>query len=71
MSTVQEIRSAIGRLSAQERALLAAELFALKTEPDAEELNKSLARGLADVEEGRVRPIEEVKGMISQWTSKS
>jgi predicted transcriptional regulator len=69
--TVQEIRSAIGRLSAQERALLAAELFALKTEPAAEELDKSLVRGLADVEEGRVRPIEEVKGMISQWTAKS
>jgi predicted transcriptional regulator len=58
-------------LSAQERALLAAELFALKTEADAEELDKSLARGLADVKEGRVRPIEDVKGMISQWTSKS
>ena len=71
MSTIQEIRSAINRLSEQDRALLAAELFALNTEPDAEQLDESLARGLADVEEGRVRPIEDVRGMISEWTSKS
>jgi predicted transcriptional regulator len=55
-------------LSAQDRALLAAELFALNPEPDAEQLDVSLARGLADVEEGRVLPIEDVRGMISEWT---
>ena len=71
MSTIQEIRSAINRLSAQDRALLAAELFALNTQPDAEQLKESLARGLADVEEGRVVPIEDVRDMISEWTSKS
>ena len=71
MSTVQEIRSAIGRLSAPDRALLAAELFATSTEPEAEQLERALSRGLADVEAGRVRPIEQVKAMISQWTSKS
>ena len=71
MSTIQEIRSAINRLNAQDRALLAAELFALNTEPDAEQLDESLARGLADVEEGRILPIEDVRGMISEWTSKS
>ena len=69
MSTVQEIRSAIGRLSAHERALLEAELFATNSEPDAEELEEALSRGLADVEAGRVRPIEQVKAMISQSKS--
>jgi predicted transcriptional regulator len=64
ISTLQEIRAAIGHLNAREKALLAAELFAINTEPDEKELNDSLERGLADVEAGRVRPIEEVKNMI-------
>jgi predicted transcriptional regulator len=68
---VQEIKSAIGRLSPPEKALLVAELFAINSEPNAEQLEQSLARGLVDVKAGRVRPIEEVKGMIPQWTSKS
>ncbi len=71
VSTVQEIRSAIHRLSAQERALLAAEIFALNTEPNADQLEQALERGLADVEAGRVRPIVEVERMIPRWTSKS
>ncbi|MBV9008854.1 MAG: hypothetical protein JO354_06780 [Verrucomicrobia bacterium] len=71
MSTVQEIKSAIGRLSAPEKALLVAELFAINSEPNAEEVEQSVARGLADVKAGRVRPIEEIRGMIPQWTSKS
>ena len=71
VSTLQEIRSAIGHLNARDKAILAAELFALNTEPDEKQLNDSLERGLADVEAGRVRPIEEVKGMIPRWTSKS
>lgn len=71
MSTIQEIRSAINRLSPQDRALLAAELFAFNTAPDEEQLDESLERGLADVEEGRVLPTEDVRGMISEWTSKS
>lgn len=71
VSTVQEIRSAIHRLSAQERALLAAEIFALNTEPNTDQLEQALSRGLADVEAGRVRPVEEVEGMIPRWTSKS
>ena len=71
VSTVQEIRSAINRLSAQERALLAAEIFALSAEPNADQLEQALSRGLADVDAGRVRPIEEVEGMIPRWTSKS
>jgi predicted transcriptional regulator len=71
VSTVQEIRSAIGRLTAPERALLTAELFATNSEPEADELERALSRGLADVQAGRVRAIEEVKAMIPQWTSKS
>jgi predicted transcriptional regulator len=71
VSTLQEIKSAIGNLSARDKALLAAELFALNTEPDKREVERSLVRGLADVEAGRVRPIEEIKSMIPRWTSKS
>lgn len=69
MSTPREIKSAIGHLNARDKALLTAELFALNAEPDPDELERSLARGLADVEAGRVRPIEEIKGMIPRWTS--
>jgi predicted transcriptional regulator len=71
VSTLQEIKTAIGHLNASDRALLAAELFAMNAEPDEKELNDSLERGLADVEAGRVHPIEEVKNMIPRWTSKS
>ena len=71
MSTLQEIKSAIANLSAHEKALLTAELFAMNTEPDNAPLEAALERGLKDVEAGRVRPIEEVKAMIPRWTSKS
>ena len=71
MSTLQEIKTAIGNLNAHDKALLAAELFAIDTEPDAAELEIALQRGLKDVESGRVRPVEEVRPMIPQWTSKS
>ena len=70
-STLQEIKTAIGNLNAHDKALLAAELFAIDTEPDAAELEIALQRGLKDVEAGRVRPVEEVRPMIPQWTSKS
>jgi predicted transcriptional regulator len=71
MSTLQEIKSAIGSLNSREKALLAAELFAMNTGPDEAGLKAALDRGLADVKAGRVRPIEEVKSMIPQWSSKS
>lgn len=59
MSTLQEIKSAIGHLNARDKALLAAELFALNTEPDEKELERSL-----------VRPMEDIKSLIPRWTSK-
>jgi predicted transcriptional regulator len=71
MSTLQEIKSAIANLSAHDKALLTAELFAVNTEPDNAALEDALDRGLKDVEAGRVRPVEEVKAMIPRWTSKS
>lgn len=71
MSTLQEIKSAIGGLNADEKALLAAQLFAMNAEPDEAKLKASLDRGLADVQAGRGRPIEEVKSMIPRWSSKS
>jgi hypothetical protein len=70
VSSLQEIKAAIGHLNARDKALLAAELFAM-SEPDERELERSLERALADVEAGRVRPIEEIKSMIPRWTSKS
>ena len=71
MSTLQEIKTAIGHLNDRDKALLVAELFAMNAKPDEKQLNRSLERGLADVEAGRVRPIEDVKNMIPRWTSKS
>jgi len=67
MSTLQEVKSAIANLSAHDKTLLTAELFAMNAEPD----DAALERGLKDVEAGRVRPVEEVKAMIPRWTSKS
>ena len=71
MSTLQEIKAAIAHLDPRERALLTAELFAMEPEPDAAELEAALERGLQDVEAGRVRPIEDVRGLMSAWISKS
>jgi len=71
MSTVQEIKAAIAHLSAHDKALLIAELFATNTEPDEVALEAALERGLKDVEAGRVHPVEEVKGMVPGWASKS
>ena len=71
MSTLNVIKTAIANLNAHDRALLAVELFAMNGEPDEVELKAALARGLSDVEAGRTRPIEEVRGMIPGWTSKS
>jgi predicted transcriptional regulator len=70
MSTLQEIKTAIAHLNAHDKALLAAELFAMNAEPDEAALEAALERGLKDVEAGRVRPVEELKNMIPRWTSK-
>jgi hypothetical protein len=64
MSTLQEIKAAIAHLDPREKALLTAELFAMEPGPDQQELEAALERGLRDVEEKRVRPIEEVRDMI-------
>ncbi len=71
MSTLQEIRTAIARLEPRDRAILQAELFAMAPDLDDAELDAALARGLRDVEAGRVRPIEEVSALIPGWISKS
>jgi predicted transcriptional regulator len=69
--SIQEIRTAIGNLDTKEKAVLMAELFAMNAEPNEADLGAALDRGMADVQAGRVRPIEDVKTMIPQWTSKS
>ena len=71
MSTVREIKTAIDRLNPRDKALLTAELFATDVTPDETALELALRRGLKDVESGRVRAIEEVGPMISEWTLKS
>lgn len=71
MRSLQEIRMAIAGLAERDKALLVAELFALNSEPNDVALEASLKHGLEDVEAGRVRPLEEAKALIPQWTSKS
>jgi predicted transcriptional regulator len=71
MSSLQEIKIAIAGLAERDKALLVAELFALNSEPNDVALETALQRGLEDVEAGRVRPLEEAKALIPQWTSKS
>jgi hypothetical protein len=71
MSTLQEIKAAIAHLPPRERALLTAELLASQPEPDPKELEAALARGMADVAAGRVRPMAEVPALIRQWLGKS
>jgi len=71
MSTLQEIKMAIEHLDPREKALLTAELFAMEPEPEAAQLEIALARGLRDVEAGRVRPIEDLRAMIPGWIAKS
>jgi predicted transcriptional regulator len=69
MSTLQEIRSAITRLNPRDKALLAAELFAMEIEVDEVALEAALQRGLEDVKAGRVRPLDDVKAMIPRSTN--
>lgn len=64
MSTLEEIKAAIARLQPHERSLLTAELLAAEPEPNTLELEAALARGMADVAAGRVRPISEVQTQI-------
>jgi predicted transcriptional regulator len=71
MSTLQEIKTAIAKLDPREKAILAAEFFAMASGPDEVELEAALERGVRDVEAGRVRPIEEVRDMVPGWLSKS
>ena len=82
MSIADTDREQLERLAGIQRDILvdAAKLLApsgailystCSIETEENELNRSLERGLADVEAGRVRPIEEIKGMIPGWTSKS
>ncbi len=72
MSSLEEIRSAVARLPAREKTLLAAELFASEAmEPNLAELGSSLQGGLDDLRAGRVRPIEAARSEISEWITKS
>jgi predicted transcriptional regulator len=70
-NNLQEIKVAIAGLAERDKALLAAELFALNSEPDDVALDAALNRGLEDVAAGRGRPLEEVKALIPPWTTKS
>jgi predicted transcriptional regulator len=69
--SLQEIKTAIAKLPPHDKALLAAELFAMNDAAVDAELEAALQRGLDDVEAGRVREIDDVKKLIPRWTSKS
>jgi len=62
---------AIAHLDPRDKAILTAELFAMTPPPDEMELEAALERGLRDVAEGRVRPIEEVRNLLPGWITKS
>jgi predicted transcriptional regulator len=70
MTTLLEIKEAIAHLPSRERAILTAELFA-QEEPDAVELEAALEKGLKDVSEGRIRPLQDVKASVASWITKS
>ena len=73
MSTVAEIRDAIGRLNEGERYLLFAELLTTFQEPDEDdpEFLAKLDRALEESKSGRCYSVEEVRAMIPQWISES
>ena len=50
MSTLQEIKTAIVHLNAHDKAILAAELFAMDVEPDAAELESQEAEAVASAQ---------------------
>ncbi len=60
MTTLLEIKEAFSHLPQRDRAILTAELFA-QEEPDAVELEMALEKGLNDVRDGRIRPLQDVK----------
>ena len=63
---------AIAGLNEHDKTLLAAELFAEQPPaPDAAQLTLSLEHGLQDVGAGRVRPLEDTRALIAEWTTKS
>ena len=70
MTTLLEIKEAISQLPARDRAILTAELFA-QEEPVASELEDALNRGLNDVREGRFSNLQDLKGSVASWISKS
>ena len=70
MTTLLEIKEAISHLPSRERAILTAELFA-QEEPDAVKLEAALEKGLKDVREGRMRPLQDLKGSVGSWITKS
>jgi hypothetical protein len=70
MTTLLEIKEAISHLPPRDRALLSAELFS-QEDPDAVELEASLEKGMNDVREGRVRPLQELKGSFASRIAES
>ncbi len=72
LGTLQEIKTAIAGLNEHDKTVLAAELFAEQMPtPDEALLTASLDRGWQDMHAGRVRPIEDVRALVTAWTSKS
>jgi len=70
MTSPLEIKEAISHLPPRDRAILTAELF-VQEEPSAVELEAALERGLNDVRDGRMRPLQGVEGSVASWITKS
>jgi hypothetical protein len=70
MTTLLEIKEAISHLPPRDRAILTAELFA-QEEPSAIELEAALEKGLNDVRDARIRPLQDLKGSVASWITKS
>jgi hypothetical protein len=70
MTTLLEIKEAISHLPPRDRALLTAELFA-QEEPVDPDVEVAIERGLSDVREGRVRPLQDLRGTVASWITGS
>ena len=70
MSTVEEIKQAIEQLPPKEQARLRDWIYATEAKPDTVALEQALAKGMKAAREGRVKSVDEVRGMIPKWVGK-
>jgi hypothetical protein len=73
VSSVDEIRAAIEKLNAEDRALLLEELHITQIGPPENDpvVLAAIDEGIADCRAGRVHSLEEVQEMMKPWISGS